>query len=91
MGQITTDGNVGTLGAGDILDYNLVMNSGSNSRTLTGPLSGNNLYFGVGGSDLTATSSGLFYNFGSMNFSGCFFIEYFANEILFFNNLATPF
>ncbi len=65
-GTITTNGNTGVLTAGDIVDWNLVLND-FNPPTfgLEGPLSGDNSGVLVTGSDLTATSTGLFFNFDS--------------------------
>jgi len=64
-GTITTDGNTGTLGTSDIVDWSLLLNNGSSTFTLHGPLSGNNSGDLLVGSDLTATISGLFFNFVS--------------------------
>jgi hypothetical protein len=86
VGQITTDGGTGNLGSGDIVDFNLVANAfGLPSDTFTGPLSGNNAHFSVYGTDLTATSTGLFYNFASTSPSSGFFTSN-AAGILCFNN-----
>lgn len=61
--SITTDGTIGTLSTGNILDYTIQIVDGATSFTLTGPLSGNNSAYIVAGSALTATSTGLFFNF----------------------------
>jgi hypothetical protein len=65
-GTITTDGATGVLTSLDILSYNITLSSSSASATIsTGE-------FGVDGSDLTATATGLFYNFSDLvaNFLG---------------------
>jgi hypothetical protein len=67
-GQITTDGHIGVLDTSNITDYDLFIQQGGFNVELTGPLSGNNSNYNVVGSDFTATSTGLFYNFGSPSF-----------------------
>jgi hypothetical protein len=61
MGTITTDGNTGTLGVGDILSWNLTLNDGAGvlQDTSSDPAP----YSSVEGSDLTATATGLFFDF----------------------------
>jgi hypothetical protein len=52
VGTITTDINSGVLFTTDILDWNLLLNDGTNMLDLLGPLSGNNsqtIIFGTGG------------------------------------------
>jgi PEP-CTERM motif len=84
VGQITTDGHTGTpLGQGDIAGINLVISNSAGSTTLTGTAGVN-----VSGSDLTATSSGLFYNFSSSDSASFFFISNFGGGLLCFNNSA---
>jgi PEP-CTERM motif len=83
VGQITTDGQVGTLGAVDIVDFNLVMSIGSASTTLTP----NTSFVGVAGSNLTATSSGLFYNFSSVDSTAYFYVSN-GNQFTCFNDLG---
>jgi hypothetical protein len=41
-GFIETDGTAGTLSDGNILDWNLLLNNGTTTFSLLGPLSGNN-------------------------------------------------
>jgi hypothetical protein len=41
-GSITTDGTIGVLSSNNILDWNLVVNDGTNTVNLFGPLSGSN-------------------------------------------------
>jgi hypothetical protein len=62
-GTITTDGTFGVLSSGNITDWNLVINNGSATFDLLGPLSGNNSAIYLVGSDLTATSANLLFNF----------------------------
>lgn len=62
-GIIETDGTIGTLATANILDWNLVINDGSASFDLLGPLSGNNSQQLIVGTDLTATAAALNYNF----------------------------
>ncbi len=64
-GFIETDGTLGVLGTGNIVDYNLLLNDGSSTFDLLGPLSGNNSQVVVYGSAFTATATGLFYDFSS--------------------------
>jgi hypothetical protein len=63
-GTITTDGTIGTLGATDIIGWNLLLNSGSSTITLTGPPSANSNVSNFGAELLTASATQLFYNFG---------------------------
>jgi hypothetical protein len=84
VGEITTDGQTGTLGQGDITGVDLVISNAGGLKTLTA-LNGLN----VTGSDLTATLSGLFYNFSSSNNGSFVFIQNFATGgLLCFNNSA---
>jgi hypothetical protein len=62
-GFIETDGTIGVLGAGNILNWNLLLNDGSTTFDLLGPLSGSNSQFGVSGSDLSATATEMVFNF----------------------------
>ncbi len=63
MGTITTDANSGVIATGDIVDYNLILNDGSRTLSLLGPLSGDNSQVLISGSAVTATASALSYNF----------------------------
>jgi hypothetical protein len=63
-GTITTDGTIGVLSTSNLTDWNLLLAIGSTTSDLTGPLSGNNSHLAIVGSDLTATATGLFFNFG---------------------------
>jgi hypothetical protein len=64
-GTITTDGDIGTIGVTDIVDWNITLTDGAGTFDLTGPLSGNNSGILSQGSDLTATSSNLSFNFSA--------------------------
>jgi hypothetical protein len=64
-GFIETDGAIGTLHAPDIVDWKLVLNDGFTSFTDLGPHSGSNSGLFLTGTALTATASGLFFNFGA--------------------------
>jgi hypothetical protein len=62
-GTIVTDGALGVLSQVDIVNWNLVINDGSNSFSLLGPTSGNNSQVLFLGTELTATATGLFFNY----------------------------
>jgi hypothetical protein len=62
-GFVETDGTIGVLGASNILNWNLLLNDGTNTIDLLGPLSGSNSALGVAGSDLSATATQLLFNF----------------------------
>jgi hypothetical protein len=62
-GTITTDGTIGVLSTLNVTDFNLLLAVGSTTYDLTGPLSGDNAYSYVHGSDFTSTPTGLFFNF----------------------------
>jgi len=65
-GDIVTDGTTGTIGAANILDWNLTLNDGVNGAlTLLGPSSGNNSFVALNGSAVSATASALLFNFSS--------------------------
>ena len=83
VGQITSDGNTGTLGQGDIAGIDLVISNSAGSTTLTAKNG-----VSVQGVDLTATSTGLFYNFSSSDNASFFFINNFSGSLLCFNNSA---
>jgi len=76
MGTITTDGTIGTLSAADILDWNLILNDGTDpSVTLSGPLSGNNSDYLLIGTDLTANATQLLYNFSGTEVTSILLFE----------------
>jgi hypothetical protein len=58
VGTITTDGTIGALSASDFISESLTITTNSHSTSLTGLTP--NLF---GGSDVTATTTGLFFNF----------------------------
>lgn len=66
-GFITTDGTIGTLAQANILDWSFTLNDGTNPAfDLLGPLeSGSNSGVFLVGSDLTATSTQLSFNFSA--------------------------
>jgi len=67
-GFIETDGSLGVLGAGNFVDWSLLLNVGTDTYTLYGPSSGNNSSVYVQGSDVTATATQVLFNFnGSDN------------------------
>jgi hypothetical protein len=61
-GFIETDGNFGVLTDGDIINWGLNVNVGSSNTVINGPQGVSD--FAILGNDVTATSSGLFFNFG---------------------------
>ncbi len=75
-GDIVTDGKIGVLAQADILDWNLVLNDGSASFTLLGPLSGSNssiLQFPA--SDFSATATHLLFDFSGTDGGGVTFAD----------------
>ena len=71
-GYITTDGNTGVLGTSDIVDWNLVLNDGTNPTfTLAGS---SNSEEEVIGSDLTASATQLLFNYSGSD-GGWFLLE----------------
>ena len=76
-GFITTDGTIGTLSSIDILDWNLTLNDGHGDVTNLIP---SNSVVGNSGTDLTASSSDLMFNFSGGDL-GAFY----------FNSSAVPF
>jgi hypothetical protein len=64
-GDIVTDGTVGPLGKADIIDWNFLLNNGTTTFHLLGPLSGSNseLFDEAGVGDLSATATQLLFNF----------------------------
>jgi hypothetical protein len=65
-GFIETDGNFGVLTDGDLVNWDLNVSVGSSNTVINGP-NGVNSDYAVVGKDFTATSSGLFFNFGDPN------------------------
>jgi PEP-CTERM motif len=74
-GFIETDGNLGVLGAGDFVDWSLLLNDGTNTYNLYGPLSGNNSSVYVSGTDATATMTQLLFNFSGTD-NGYLLLQY---------------
>jgi hypothetical protein len=63
IGTIETNGTTGVLHTANIIDWNLQLSDGTNTYNLTGPLSGNDSGVFISGSDVTASTSQLFFNF----------------------------
>jgi hypothetical protein len=65
-GTVTTDGTLGTLALGNILDWNLTAAHAPYSAQFTGPLSGgNSLISAWQGNALSATATDLLFDFGA--------------------------
>jgi hypothetical protein len=69
-GSVTTDSNSGVLATADFVDWNLLLNDGTQTLSLLGPLSGNNsqevlVPFG----DVVASPTVITYNFDDTNFN----------------------
>ncbi len=72
-GTIETDGTIGALSAANITDWNLVIDDGSSTFNLLGPLSGNNSQLLVSpGVGFSATATQLLFDFGG-NLGGVLF------------------
>ena len=67
LGHGQTDGTTGTLFTFDIVAFNLTLNDGTGTGTLTRGVNGGTVF--VSGGSLTATATGLMFNF---NTSGTF-------------------
>ena len=67
VGSIETDGTIGSLGVGRILDWNLTLNDGISLFTLLGPLSGNNSALSIAGSSFTASAIDLQFDFSNVS------------------------
>ena len=65
VGTVTTDGTLGVLAQGNITDWSLALNDGSNTFTLLGPSSGNNSRLVVVGTALSATATQLMFDFAA--------------------------
>lgn len=67
IGTIETDGTIGSLGAANILDWNLTLDdgTGSTSITLLGPSSGSNSALRIVGSSFTASVTDLWFDFSN--------------------------
>ena len=76
-GTITTDGTLGTLASSDITSYSLTVSNGTRTDTLTALNSSES----VAGSGLTATPSGLFYNYVSGESRSTYdYLGFFGND-----------
>lgn len=67
-GTIVTNGKIGSLAVADVIDWDLKIDADGNPATsgqLLGPMSGGNSTLRVGGPQLTATATGLFFDFGA--------------------------
>jgi hypothetical protein len=72
-GFIKTDINSGVLSTGDILDWNLVLNDGTNILNLEGPFSGNNSQEEIFGSVIVASPTSITYDFSDPSFTALIF------------------
>ncbi len=66
IGSITTDGTLGVLSTANVTTWSLNLNDGFGTFTLNGT---SNSQLLVQGSDLTATATGLFFNFSGTGFA----------------------
>jgi hypothetical protein len=71
--RITTDGTLGVLSQTNILDWTVTVTDPFGQSVLTGPLSGSNSYYGLVGDAVSASTSGLSYDFGSSGGGYLFF------------------
>jgi PEP-CTERM motif len=65
-GTITTDGTIGVLDTSDITGFNVTVNDGTNTDTITSA-NGQEI---IQGSSVTATATGLFFDFSASNDAG---------------------
>jgi len=72
-GTVVTDGTFGVMGGANITDWNLLLNDGTSSFSLLGPLSGANSALLVLGNAFTATATDLLFDFTNQGFSGVLF------------------
>jgi PEP-CTERM motif len=73
-GFIETEGTIGVLDQADIFDWNLLLNDGATTFDLLGPRSGSNSQLEIDGSDLSATTTQLLFDFSGTD-SGFFLIQ----------------
>jgi len=71
-GTIETDGNIGILGAGDIINFNLNISDGVTTSNL---IPSNTPLVEVQGVDFSATKSQLLFNFSGTDQAGLFFLK----------------
>jgi hypothetical protein len=62
-GTINTDNTIGTLSQSNITNWNLLLNDGTGTFNLLGPLSGANSQLLIQGSSFSATTTDLLFNF----------------------------
>ena len=74
-GFIETDGTIGAIAAGNIVDWSLLLNDGTTAYDLYSPVSGNNSSVDSNGSHITATSTQLLFNFSGTD-NGYFRFQY---------------
>jgi hypothetical protein len=72
-GDIVTDGTIGVINTANLIDWNLLLNDGTNTFDLLGPLSGSNSGVSDSGGLLTATATRLLFNFSGA--SGAVFFQ----------------
>ena len=76
-GTVTTDGTIGVLHSGDIVGYSITVSNGTMSNTVyLSPA------FKLLASDLTATNSGLYFNFSGSDGGGVLFSDSGTNNYL---------
>jgi hypothetical protein len=73
-GFIETDGRIGALAEADILTWNLLLNDGAAMFDLLGPLIGSNSQLEVEGTDLSASTTQLLFDFSGLD-SGFFLTQ----------------
>lgn len=66
-GFIETDGSLGVLSAANFVDWSLLLNDGTSTYTITGPLSGSNSVAFVQGADTTASATQLLFDFSGVD------------------------
>jgi hypothetical protein len=66
-GTIDTDNTIGTLSKSNITNWNLLLNDGTGTFNLLGPLSGANSQLLIQGNSFSATATDLLFNFDSLN------------------------
>ena|SRR5579863_4523841 len=91
-GEIVTDGTIGALGPDSVLDWNLLLNDGTSTFDLLGPLSGANSSIGFGdsfdtgaGVNWTATATQMLYNYSAGDDSWLYFDNSTENNIVDFS------
>ncbi len=87
-GDIITDGTIGTLFDSDIVDWNLLVNDGTHTFDLTGPLSGDNSAFDVTLEGLTATATDLLYDFDNGNEAEFYYTGFLPVNVCFISSGA---